>query len=175
MSDEPRAPELPLGAALRALPLPVPPPGGWSRLVAQRRHRLRRRRIGLALAASLLAAIGVALLRPVADAPPPAAVTASVADPLPALRAESVRLEALLAWSGEAWVDTGDSAALDARLGERLQWVDLQLNDSRGYRDQQRLWSERVLLLRQRAQLAQARVLLADGEHGTASDVLLVL
>jgi hypothetical protein len=174
---------MPLRVALEALPLPVPPPGGWQRMQARLRQR-RRRRVGFALAASLVAAFVLGQLWPLAtregNAPPLAGIDAAVsATPdarLLALLDESARLEALLAWSGHAWVDSGDSAALDAHLQSRLQWLDLQLADAAPDLDQQLpLWSERVLLLRQRARLAQERVLLADRDGAAASDPLLVL
>jgi hypothetical protein len=166
MSD-PR--EIPLAAALRALPLPAPPAGGWQRLAARRRSRHRQRRVALALAASLLLGIGIgAFWRPPV---PPAAPEQQA---LHRLMLESARLEATLAWTGTPMVDTGDSALLDQQLAQRLAFVDLQLADA-GADDAERLWAERVLLLRQRAQLAQARALLADGDGNAAASMLLSL
>jgi hypothetical protein len=175
--------EVPLREALQALPLPVPPSGGWQRM-QERLRRRRRQRIGLALAASLLAALALGQLLPLTsrDSEPPTPTLVDTSSPgepaeqLQALLEESARLEAVLAWSGHAWVDSGDSAALDAHLDARLQWLDLQLADASSALDQQLpLWSERVLLLRQRARLAQERVLLADRDGATASDPLLLL
>lgn len=161
--------EIPLGEALRALPLPAPPAGGWQALAARRRARYRRRRVGLALAATLVVGIGIgASLRWIL--PPPAPDTTALMQ----LMRESARLEATLAWTGVPVVDTGDSALLDQQLAQRLSFVDLQLTDA-GPADAERLWAERVLLLRQRAQLAQARALLADGDGNAAASMLLSL
>jgi hypothetical protein len=177
--------DVPLAAALRSLPLPTPPSCGWPRMQARLRRRRRQRVVGWALAASLLTAVALAPLLPTGDPEAPAVAVAlpgpaaPIADPaarLQGLLDESARLEALLAWSGHAWVDSGDSAALDAHLATRLQWLDLRLADAPSSLDQQLpLWSERVLLLRQRARLAQERVLLADRDGAAASDPLLVL
>lgn len=161
--------DIPLGEALRALPLPQPPAGGWAMLAARRRARYRRRRFTLALAASLLVGIGIgASLHWIL--PPPAADTSAL---LPLMR-ESARLEATLAWTGAPVVDTGDSALLDQQLAQRLAFVDLQLADA-DPAAAELLWTERVLLLRQRAQLAQARALLADGDGNAAASMLLSL
>jgi hypothetical protein len=183
MRDDSREPDgVALGAALRGLPLPVVPPGGWQRM--QRRLQQRRRqRVGWALAASLLAALALGLLLPLPfgdEALPPRLATITPVETdlvqLQALLEESARLEALLAWTGHAWVDSGDSAALDSHLAARLQWIDLHLADAPGEVDQQLpLWRDRVLVLRQRARLAQERVLLADRDGAAASDPLLVL
>jgi hypothetical protein len=174
-----------LGAALRGLPLPAVPPGGWQRMQGRLTQR-RCRRLGWALAASLLAALALGLLLPVpvnndaapagADAFADAARSNDTDAQLQVLLDESARLETLLAWSGHVWVDSGDSAALDSHLAARLQWLDLQLADAPSDLDWQLpLWSERVLLLRQRTRLAQERVLLADRDYATASDPLLAL
>lgn len=155
MSDAP----IRLADALRALPLPTPPHAGWPALQRRLHQRRRRRPLLLALAASLLLGITIGLaLGRLSPAP---------ADPQPALlatlRAESARLEALLAASGHAWVDTGDSALLDRQLVQRLQWIDLQLAEAEPHAALP-LWSERVALLGARAELAQARTLSASGD-----------
>jgi hypothetical protein len=161
--------DIPTGDALRALPLPTPPPGGWAMLAARRRARYRRRRFTLALAASLLVGIGIgASLRWIV--PPPAADTSALLQ----LMRESAQLEATLAWTGVPVVDTGDSALFDQQLAQRLAFVDLQLADADAA-SAELLWAERVLLLRQRAQLAQARALLADGDGNAAASMLLSL
>jgi len=181
-----------LGDAIAALPQPLPPRDGWPAVRARLTRRRHHRRLGFALAAGIavVAVLGVMLAR----LPPPGATNDTTAAPaiadlddaaaLRALLAESAQLEALLAWSGVQWAETGDSVALDQELAERLQHVDLQLarlqqeapaTDAAPHTtDELLLWTERVQLLRQRARLAGAGLLLADGEH-SAGDVLLTL
>ncbi len=179
MSECNEARAIPIADAMQALPLPQPPRDGWP-LVRARLHRRRRQRVVFALAASIALAgvLGVMTSRWQMPDEPPATVAVSAPSTDPALQAlqhESRELEALLAWSGEPWVDTGDSALIDHELNARLQQVDLLLA-STALDDDTRLllWSERVHLLRQRSELAGARLLLADGEH-SAGDVLLTL
>lgn len=148
---------LSLPERLRALPAFDPPAGGWSRV--SQRMRLRRRRYvqaggGLALAASLLLAVGLVGVErsgPV-GVPKPLVTTSS---PAPAAVAQlinrSQRLEQRLAQARPqvaVW-DSGRAeraALLEARLGR----VDAQLNYSSVLGDSksaEQLWRNRVELM----------------------------
>lgn len=145
-----------LPSRLRALPGFTPPAGGWSRL--SRRLDARRRRFiatttGLAMAASLLAAVGVVLLQPQAPtAPQPgapvmtAAATPSATDLRELIRA-SQRLEQRLARARpEVAVWDSSRARTVESLESSLRLVDSQIVYA-GDRDAERLWRERVELM----------------------------
>lgn len=167
----------PLAAALRALPSPLPPAGGWQRLQStlQRRQAQRRRTWWLASAAALAL---VALLATAPEPPPgvdplPAGIAHSPAsdeDPLAELFERSARLEAELGWL-EADAPRAAALAADLDLVERLQWVDLLLGDPQtGAATREVLWRERVDLLRRRVALGRLELLLiAHGEHSVAT------
>lgn len=147
-----------LPSRLRALPGYTPPPGGWSRL--SRRLDARRRRFvaagaGLALAASLLAAVGLVLVQPQSPGPAApqggartmtAAATPSGRDVAELIRA-SQRLEQRLARARPqvaVW-DTPRVRTVES-LESNLRLVDAQIAYADG-RDTERLWRERVELM----------------------------
>lgn len=143
---------------LRALPLFDPPPGGWSR-VAQRLHSRRRRQlqagVGLALAASLLLAVGLVgtgRLGP-ARAPQPRLTAAAPASgtAVAQLISRSQRLEHRLA-QARPQVAVWDSQRADraALLEARVRQVDAQLNFASASGDAksaEHLWRNRVALM----------------------------
>jgi hypothetical protein len=161
------------------LPLLAPPHSAWPRLDAKLRRRRQRRLSWLAIAAGLAV---VALLPRVVTSPPPEAapeITSAVPETEDAARittlmAESAQLEALIAWSREASVESASAASLGMAIEERVERVDLLL--SRPDADPAAalpLWQERVLRLRQLAGLQSSQHLLAaNGESEPGQPVL---
>lgn len=149
-------------ARLKALPVPRPGRDQFlkvrARFVAERRrHRIRRAGVGaLALAASVALAV---LVRPgdLAQRLPvpasPQAVSSSATDELAAIMARSQELEAALqAWDPDSRVIDGRTAAIAARLEDRLGTLDRRLEvvgalSRDDTAEQLRLWRERVGLL----------------------------
>jgi hypothetical protein len=134
----------PWSEALRPLPDFAPPPGGWLDLQRRRRRQAQRRVAlggGLALAASLLLALG---LRPTPDVTP-AAEPAEIAQLIQRSRELEQTLAALRP-RARGWNETLASTA--ALLQDELAVVDLQLNyaDAGGAT---RLWQDRVALMNQ--------------------------
>ena len=142
-----------LGERLRALPSFTPPPGGWARL-EQRRAAERRRRYaaaggGLALAASVLVAIGLVGLKP--DPAPSFGGGFAQTARAPAAQREvaqlisrSQNLERQLQ-SARPQVAVWSSSR-DARanlLEQRLRVIDAQLTAG-GSDSAEHLWRERV-------------------------------
>jgi len=141
-----------LAERLRALPAFAPPPGGWERL-NRRRHAQRRRYVaaggGLALAASLLVAIGLVGLKP--DRAPALggglAATPAAKREVAQLISRSQNLERELS-SARPQVAVWNSGQ-DARatlLEQRLRLIDAQLNVARPD-SAERLWRERVRVM----------------------------
>jgi hypothetical protein len=145
---------------VRALPAYQPPALGWNRL--QARMQARRRRYaaaggGLALAASLLVAVGMVGLKP--EVAPPAdttvRATAVQAPAVAQLISRSQNLEQQLAYARPqtvVWNSRRDTRA--ALLEQRLRMVDTQLN----YADSdsaERLWRDRVKLMNALVELHQ--------------------
>lgn len=135
---------------LRALPSFDPPAGGWTRL--SQRMLLRRRRYaqaggGLALAASLLLAIGLVGLRP--ESTPQSRVSASSqsSTAVAQLINRSQLLEHRLA-QARPQVAVWDSGRADraALLETRLRQVDAQLNFA-DPKTAEQLWRNRVELM----------------------------
>lgn len=138
-----------LGERLRRLPEYAPPAGGWERL-QRRRSRPRRWAMtaggGLALAASLLLAVGLWPQGRSPQTPNPGAFPARNAQVAQLIRT-SQQLERRLA-RVRPQVDVWDSVqeAQAQRLEKRLALLDLQLN----YADSaaaERLWRDRVTLM----------------------------
>lgn len=144
-----------LGERLRALPAFTPPPGGWARL-NQRRQAQRRRYAmaggGLALAASVLVAIGVVGLRP--DVAPPAARNVA-AIKAPAARQEVAQLisrsqnleRQLQSARPQVAVWSAGREERATLLEQRLRLIDAQLNVADSDSVEQRLWRERVKVM----------------------------
>lgn len=142
-----------LGERLRALPAHAPPPDGWSRL--SRRLDARRGRsaiVGgsLALAASLLVAVGLVGLRP-EPAPgvmaPVRSATPAAAPQLAQLISRSQRLEhELAAARPQAVVWSSGRETRAAMIEQRLRRIDAQLNFADAS-SAERLWRDRVRLM----------------------------
>jgi hypothetical protein len=150
-----------LPARLKALPAFAPPPGGWSQLNA--RMQARRRRVvaistGFALAASVVVAISVVLVKPVhapGTAAPQAVATAASNTTVAQLIDRSQQLERELA-SARPQVVVWNSGreTRTALIEQRLRLVDAQLN----YADPEsaeRLWRDRVTLMKSLVALHQ--------------------
>lgn len=144
-----------LGERLRALPSFAPPPGGWARLEARRHARRRRYAMaggGLALAASVLVAIGVVALRP--DFAPPRAGSAATAR-APAARQEVAQLisrsqsleRALSTARPQVAVWSSGREARATLLEQRLRVIDAQLNVADSDSAERQLWRERVKVM----------------------------
>ena len=187
-ANDPR-PSVPVGAALRALPLEAPPADQWPRIAAALAPRARRRRLSLLLAAAavLLAALALPrLLAPPVPAPvgmagvpassvSPTGVAATTRDALlaglPQLMQESARLEAMLAIAAGDGVASGASLLLREHMHQRIQYVDALLTDpDTDPAAQVPLWQERVVLLRRLAGIEGGEQLLAA--HGTDSTLV---
>lgn len=132
---------------LQALDSFTPPPGGWNRLNARLAAKRRLRMAagsGLALAASVVVAIGLAGLRPDLIAPEtgtaPSPEVAQLITRSQALERElsSARPQAAV------WTTGRESRA--ALIERRLRLVDQQLNFADG-ETAERLWRDRVKLM----------------------------
>jgi hypothetical protein len=131
-----------LSERLRALPAFAPPPGGWARLerrrAAERRRRYAAAGGGLALAASVLVAIGLVGLKP---------------EPVPTL-------------GGGGFVAAKPAAQREvAQLISRSQNLERQLHDAR---PQVAVWSSsreaRADLIEQRLRVIDAQLNVADSD-----------
>lgn len=141
-----------LAERLRALPAFVPPPGGWERLNLRRQARRRRYAVaggGLALAASVLVAIGLVGLKP--DRAPAlgggfAAAPAAKRE-VAQLISRSQNLERQLSAARPqvaVWNSGRDARA--TLLEQRLRVIDAQLNVA-APDSAERLWRERVKVM----------------------------
>lgn len=141
-----------LAERLRALPRFTPPPGGWERL--NRRRQARRQRFamaggGLALAASVLVAVGLVGLEP--DVAPDrgraaAAVPAAQREVAQLIsRSQNLERELRVARPQVAvWSSGRDARA--TMLEQRLRVIDAQLNVA-APDSAERLWRERVKVM----------------------------
>lgn len=161
---------VPVGEALRALPLEAPDRSAWPALaqaMAQRRSR-RAPRWPWALAAAVALAVALPLALRQADAPVRTAPADGLATPtlatptLPAhglepLLAESARLEALIQL-GAGDASSAGAALIAASLEDHVARIDARLAhpglDAPG---QHALWTERVATLRQLADVEGTR------------------
>ncbi|MBD8526136.1 hypothetical protein [Pseudomarimonas arenosa] len=155
-SRPPHEPRLPLSAALRQLAEQPAPFDDWPQLSARLRseaHSHQSRWPSLALAASLLIGITLALL--LQPTPQVSAPQATAVEPpaLEALQAESAWLENWLRQQRQLKRATAvlDAERLSARqeLIDQLQFVDLLLAEEPVADTELALWQQRVLLLRQ--------------------------
>jgi hypothetical protein len=154
-----------LGERLRALPAFTPPPGGWQRL-EWRRAAARRRRYaltggGLALAASVLVAIGLVGLKPAvvpverskilfaADNPVHKQELARLID-----RSQNLERELQSARPQVAvWSSSSDARA--TMIEQQLRVVDAQLNLASSPDSAEKLWRDRVRLMNALLELHQ--------------------
>ncbi len=177
-----------LGAALRALPGHDAASDGWQRMRAKIEARARQRRllrtiVPLAMAASVLVALGMnhALRRPAATAlvgaQPPTSATPRVTRnnaTLAQLQDHSMRLERWLAElrAGGAPLQ-GPSLASAVNLQDRIGLIDLQLAAPGDAGDRASLWRQRVRLLQDLAMLRASqsplsgRPVMADNRNPT--------
>lgn len=157
----------PLPERLRALPRLAPPGGGWNAMSARLAARRRNYAVaggGFALAASIVAAVGLVAIRP--DAAPPAAkaggetVVVMASEPSPQVRQLISRSQSLerelssLRPQVAVWNTGRDSRAL--LLETELRRVDAQLNFAQA--------DSAEVLWRRRVQLMNALVRLHDTE-----------
>ena len=154
-----------LGERLRALPSFTPPPGGWARLERRRAVDRRRRYAaaggGLALAASVLVAIGLVGLKP-DPAPSFGGGFAATSSGSPAAQREVAQLisrsqnleRELQTARPQVAVWSSSREARATMLEQRLRVIDAQLNvaDSEAA---QRLWRDRVKLMNALVELHQ--------------------
>lgn len=148
-----------LADRLRALPAFTPPAGGWNNLSA--RMQAKRRRVavlgtGLALAASVVVAVSVTLLRPVPQSAAPANLAAAAtpeAVEVAQLITRSQALERELSTAKPqvvVWTSGRETRA--AVLEQRMRMIDAQLNEPRSD-SAERLWRERVKTMNALVQL----------------------
>ena len=149
-------PGLDPGTALRALPLDTPDTNTWARLAPQlpavrKARTTRRRRIALALAAS----VALAMLAPqLARDPAPS----TPVDELPALMAESARLESLLAAASDDVSGNASTMVLALQIEDRVRALDARLaQPGLSVADRTTHWRERVELLHAAAGLESSR------------------
>lgn len=117
---------------LRALPSFEPPAGGWQRLTARRQARRRgwlAAGSSLALAASVMLAVGLGALRPLTDASAPA--TAPRAATLAAAPAAASELGQLIytsqALESRLRQARPQAAAWDSRRARQAEWLEQEL------------------------------------------------
>jgi hypothetical protein len=146
-----------LPARLRALPAFAPPPGGWSRMSARLAARRRRAWLatsGLALAASVVVAVALTLLRPAEMPAESSGFAASKATPEVArLIARSQTLERELSRAKPqvaVWSSGRDDRA--TAIEQRLRMIDAQLNFA-DPESAKTLWQDRVKLMSALVQL----------------------
>ena len=166
---------IPLGAALRGLPLDSPRSDTWLLVAARLPPPRRRARWPIALAAGLL---GLMLLPrgglPGHD-PAIGAAGASVSagsSGLAALMSESARLERLVAALGDQGASSATAATLSLDFDDRLRALDGALESNPTPARQLALWQQRVQLLRNVAAVEASRHYLAS--EGRSMDVALV-
>ncbi|HVF36025.1 MAG TPA: hypothetical protein VND91_11940 [Candidatus Saccharimonadia bacterium] len=150
-----------LAAALAALPLEDPAPGGFARIEATLAKRRTRTRVvhGLALAASL-AAIAVIPFALLSDRAPSdvenAPIAATSAPSAPTTQGALIEQNELL----EAWVRAQDepfdgaTAYASAELEDLIGMLDVELAATRDVESQDALWRQRLGLL---SELASVR------------------
>src|SRR5687768_16245987 len=149
-----------LAAALAALPLETPDPGGFARIEATLARRRARAHLvrGLALAASLaaIALVPIVMLRDRSAAPTetlPAIATTTEAARDPATRLALIEQNQQL----EAWVQAQDepfdgaTAYASAELEDLIGMLDVQLSATHDAAAEDTLWRQRLDLLNELA------------------------
>ncbi len=149
--------------AIAALPPAAPPSDSWERLNARlpRKPQPRRKRVWLAIAASLLAIAVLPWIYMHAPSgaipsPPPSAVattdSTNADTQLQALHTESARLEAVLAQLQDDRMADGQSMALSTDIRAHIAGIDTLLSQpALDDAVQVQLWQHRVDALRQLA------------------------
>lgn len=140
-----------LPARLRALPAFTPPPGGWNRLsarMAAKRRRLAMVTSGFALAASVVVAVSVTLLKPSPVPIESGGFAGAKASPeVTQLIARSQTLEQELASARPqvaVWTSSRENTVV--ALEQRVRMIDAQLNYA-SPDSAERLWRDRVKLM----------------------------
>lgn len=160
--------------AFAALPMDAPPADGWAHVAARLDARRRRSlQLWLATAAALVLAIALPWQwqRDSVSTPATVATTTPATDPamdrLPALQAESARLEALLQMARDERVSSATAAALAGELDARIAGIDAALMQPSLPVDRQlALWQDRVIALRSAAGFeGTRRWLVANGSR----------
>ena len=170
----PHDPGVPVGEALRALPLESPMHSAWPALAARLPAKKRGLpRWPLAIAASLL--IGLVLIGVPHNPAPPTTIAAAGAtkahavptsERLLALMAESAQLESLVNAASDDVASSATTAAVSLALRDQLQEIDGQLQSDPAADQQLDLWQQRVALLRDVASLESSRHYLAAEGRG---------
>jgi len=158
--------------AFAALPQ-IDPPDQWP-AIAARTARPRARTIGwLALAATLVVAIGLPwkLQHEQGSAIQPHMAARAPRSGLDTLYAQSAQLEALLAYARDDRVASGSAEAVSGRLDQKLELIDAELGQpGLPVTRQRELWTQRVATLRALASFeSNRRLLSARGEHYDAT------
>ncbi|MGL6291444.1 MAG: hypothetical protein ACRC2H_12190 [Silanimonas sp.] len=150
---------MPIGEALRALPLDAPPHSIWPLVAPKPTRRERAPRWPYALATA--AALALALLLPTpgdrldVDTPPGV--------DLVALQQESARLERLIAAVDADPLQPADALVIGLAFEDELSGIDAALSAAKpGSRDAALLWQQRVDILSRYAELQSSRRLLAS-------------
>ena len=158
--------------AFAALPQ-IAPPDHWPAIVG-RTGRRRTRTVGwLALAATLVVAIGLPwkLQHEQGSAIQAHMAARAPRSELDTLYAQSAQLEALLAYARDDRVASGSAEAVSGRLDQKLELIDAELGQPGLPATRQReLWTQRVATLRALASFeSNRRLLSARGEHYDAT------
>lgn len=161
MPDPRQTPPNDWSDAIAALPPAAPPSDSWERLSARlpRKPQPRRKRVWLAIAASLLAIAALPWIymhAPSGAIPSPSTVAttnSTTADTqLQALHTESARLEAVLAQLQDHRMADGQSMALSTDIRAHIAGIDTLLSQpALDDTVQVQLWQHRVDALRQLA------------------------
>lgn len=162
------------GNALRALPLEAPDASLWLRLSERLPPERKQWWPGLAIAASLVAALLLVGQYPGRRTPATPQTSIENAPVLADLIAESAQLEALLAATSMSTA-SAPALALGADLEDQLAGIDAQLSGvALDATQEQQLWRQRLALLRELTGLQTTQQwLAARGEQG--DDGMLVL
>ena len=172
---------VPIGEALRALPLACPPRSAWPALAKGLPPPAARWQRYLPHSLATAAALALALLLPVPGTlpgTPPGTATGGneavlAADAgLPRLMAESARLERLIAAAGEDPLQPAETLLLGLALEDAIAEIDAELAESPSGPAVDALWRQRVELLAEYAELELARR--RSAEAGGLFDTALV-
>lgn len=165
---------IPLGAAIRALPMEKPPGDGWTLVAGRLPGPRKRARWPWAVAAGLLAVMLLPQMQLQAphSALPSVSSAAVESVAVTSLMAESARLEQLVAAASDDGASSATAAALSLDLQDQVQQVDEQLAASRQLAQQLPLWQRRVQLLRNVAAVEASRHFMSA--QGRSLDVALV-
>ncbi|MFT3805737.1 hypothetical protein [Arenimonas sp.] len=175
MPDElfPQDRGIPVGEALRALPLESPAQSAWPALAARLPKKRSLPRWPMAIAASLALGLAFTLVphnpsptTTVADAGTKTVGSKPMDERLLSLMAESAQLESLVNAASDDVASSATTAAISLALQDQLQDIDGQLQSESTADQQLDLWQQRVALLRDVASLESSRHYLAAEGRG---------